>query len=523
MMFCFGEYVLDTARRELRCGSQLVAVEPQVFDLLVYLLQSRDRVVSKQELIDSVWAGRSISDSTFTSQINAARKAIGDNGASQTLIKTLPRKGIRFVGSVDVRSNGAGLEEGGAPQVPSGERTYPELPNKPSIVVMPFENLSAEKGTDYLADGIVEAITSALSCVRSFFVIARMSAYAFRGRNANVCDIGKELGVAYLLQGSVQKVRKQLRITVHLIEAEKCALVWSSRFGGAVNDLFDLQDRISEQVTAALQPSLRVAEIERSRRKRPQDLGSYDYTMRAMPHVWALERDENFKAVGLLEMAIAADPDYAVALSLAGWCHAQRLVYNWVENITESQDKALSFAGRAAELSRDDPMVLAILGAVHSLVRNHGTARALLERALALDPNAAWAWSRFGWLENYVGHPQNAIANFERALRLSPLDPTNFNNYVGMGSANEIMQNYDQAAGLFQRALEERPNATWIYRHLASSLGGAGRHEDARRAFAQMIEIFPDLTITKFKEAMRFPQAAVDRMAENLKRLGLRE
>ncbi|MCC8960209.1 tetratricopeptide repeat protein [Bradyrhizobium sp. Pear77] len=523
MTFRFGDHVLDAARRELRRGSQHIAVEPQVFDLLVHLLQNHHRVVSKEELIDSVWAGRSISDSTFTSQINAARRAIGDSGANQTLIRTLPRKGIRFVGSVDVLSDGAGLDESGASRVSTGRRTYPALPDKPSIVVLPFENLSAEKGTDYLADGIVEAITSALSRVRSFFVIARMSAYTYRGRSVNVRDIGKELGVAYVLEGSVQKARAQLRITVQLIETEKGTHVWSSRYDGAIGDLFDLQDRISAQVMGALGPSLRTAEIERSRRKRPQDLGSYDYTMRAMPHVWAREKDENSKALGLLETAISADPDYALALSLAGWCHAQCLVYNWVENIVESRDKALSFAERAAELSGDDPMVLAILGAIHSLVQNHGTARVLLERALAIDPNDAWAWGRLGWLENYVGQPQNAITNFERALRLSPLDPTNFNNYVGMGSANEIMQNYDQAAALFQRALEERPNATWIYRHLASSLYGAGRFEEARRAFAQLTEIFPDLTITKFKQAMRFQQAAIDRMAENLQRLGLRD
>jgi adenylate cyclase len=523
MPFCFGDYSLDTERRELRCGTQLIALEPQVFDLLVHLLQNRHRVVTKEDLIDAVWGGRSISDSTLTSQITAARQAIGDSGTKQSLIKTLPRKGIRFVGSVDVLSSGTGVNEGAASPVRTGERTYPPLPNKPSIVVLPFENLSADNGADYLADGIVEAITSALSRVPSFFVIARMSAYAYRGRKVNVCDIGKELGVAYVLEGSVQKSGKQLLIVVQLIEAEQGSHVWSSRYDGVTDDLFDLQDRISEQVTGALRPSLRVAEIERTRRKRPQDIGSYDYTMRAMPHVWAHEKDGNFKALTLLERAIVADPEYPLALSLAGWCHAQRLVYNWVENIVESRDKALFFAERAAELSGDDPMVLAVLGAVHSLVRNYGNARVLLERALALDQNDAWAWGRLGWLENYAGQPQNAIANFERALRLSPLDPTNFNNYVGMGSANEIMQKYDQAAGLFQRALEERPNATWIYRHLASSLCGAGRYQEARCAFAKMIEIFPDLSITRFKQAMRFPQAAIDRMADNLRRLGLPE
>src|SRR5580658_9568298 len=280
-----------------------------------------------------------------------------------------------------------------------------ELPDKPSIVVLPFDNMSAEPGQDYLADGIVEAITAALSCIRSFFVIARSSAFTYKGRATNARDIGKELGVAYLLEGSVQKAGNRLRIIVQLIETEGGAHVWSSRFDGAVEDFFDLEDRITEQVAGALQPSIRIAEIERSRRKRPQDLGSYDYTMRAMPHVWALEKEESGKALELLEKALAIDPEYPLALALAGWCHAQRSVYNWADDIIGSQAMARSLAERAADLSGDDPLILAVLGAVHTFVRNYGTARVLLERAVVLDPNCAWAWSRLGWIDVYSDKP----------------------------------------------------------------------------------------------------------------------
>ena len=335
------------------------------------------------------------------------------------------------------------------------------LPDKPSIVVLPFDNLSAEAGQDYLADGIVEAITAALSCIRSFFVIARSSAFTYKGRETNACDIGKELGVAYLLEGSLQKIGNRLRVIVQLIEAEGGAHVWSSRFDGAIDDFFDLEDRITQQVAGALQPSIRIAEIKRSRRKRPQDLSCYDYTMTAMPHVWTLERDESTKALALLERALTIDPEYPLALALAGWCHAQRAVYTWVDDIVGSQAKARSLAERAADLSGDDPLVLAVLGAVHTFVRNHGTARVLLERAVSLDPNCAWAWSRLGWIENYGDQPDKAIENFERALRLSPIDPVNFNNYVGIGSAHEILEEYDEAAALYRRALAEL-----IERHL---------------------------------------------------------
>jgi adenylate cyclase len=395
------------------------------------------------------------------------------------------------------------------------------LPNKPSIVVLPFDNMSAEPGQDYLADGIVEAITAALSCIRSFFVIARTSAFTYKGRATNARDVGKELGVAYLLEGSVQKAGNRLRIIVQLIETEGGAHVWSSRFDGAIEDFFDLEDRITEQVAGALQPSIRIAEIERSRRKRPQDLGSYDFTMRAMPHVWALEKDESARALELLEKALAIDPEYPLALSLAGWCHAQRSVYNWADDIAGSQAMARSLAERAAEMSGDDPVILAVLGAVHTFVRNHGTARVLLERAVTLDPNAAWAWSRLGWIENYADQPQKAISNFERALRLSPIDPMNFNNYVGIGSAHEVAQEYDDAAAFYRRALEERPNASWIYRNLASVLSGAGRADEAKQAFAVMMLTYPDLTVSKLKQAMVFSPTVLNRMADNLRKLGL--
>ena len=398
-----------------------------------------------------------------------------------------------------------------------------ELPDKPSIVVLPFDNMSAEPGQDYLADGIVEAITAALSCIRSFFVIARSSAFTYKGRATNARDIGKELGVAYLLEGSVQKAGNRLRIIVQLIETEGGAHVWSSRFDGAIDDFFDLEDRITEQVAGALQPSIRIAEIERSRRKRPQDLGCYDFTMRAMPHVWAFEKGESARAIELLEKALAIDPAYPLALSLAGWCYAQRSVYNWAEDIAGSQAMARSLAERAAEISGDDPIILAVLGAVHTFVRNHGTARVLLERAVTLDPNAAWAWSRLGWIENYTDQPLKAIGNFERALRLSPIDPMNFNNYVGIGSAHEVAQEYDKAALFYRRALEERPNASWIHRHLASSLSGAGRTEEAKQALAEMMRHYPDMTLSKFKQAMVFSNATMVRVLDNLRKLGLPE
>jgi adenylate cyclase len=182
---------------------------------------------------------------------------------------------------------------------------------------------------------------------------------------------------------------------------------------------------------------------------------------------------------------------------------------------------ARSLAERAAEMSGDDPVILTVLGAVHTFVRNHGTARVLLERAVTLDPNAAWAWGRLGWLESYTDQPQKAIENFECSLRLSPIDPMNFNNYAGIGAAHEVAGDYDKATAFYRRAFEERPNASWLYRSLATSLPGAGRMDEAKKAFAEMMRCYPDLTVSKFKQAMVFSPAVLNRMAESLQKLGL--
>ena len=412
------------------------------------------------------------------------------------------------------------ITDTGERRQPSSEPP-PSLPDKPSIVVLPFNNMSADPDQEFLADGIVETITAELSRIRSFFVIARNTAYTYKGKATNVIDIGRELGVAYVLEGSIQRAGGRVRITVQLVETDSGAHVWAERYDGDIDDIFDLQDRITEQVAGALQPSIRIAEIERSRRKRPQDLGAYDYAMRAMPHVWALEKDESVTALDLLGKSLEVDPDYPLALALTGWCHAQRSVYNWADDMAGSQAEALKLAERAAQLSGDDPLILTVLGTIHTIVSNFGTARILLERAVALDPNSAWAWSRLGWLENYTENPDRAIENLEHALRLSPLDPMNFNNYVALGCAREVRQDYDEAVGFFQRALEERPHADWIYRNLASSLSGAGRMEEAREAFGRLMEFYPDLTVTKVKTAMVFSQEFMHRMGENLRILGL--
>jgi adenylate cyclase len=457
--------------------------------------------------------GIAVSDAVQNAQRNRTEIAFEDLGEHEVKNIAHPVRGYR------VRPGTAGAAPATAPRT----RATLALPDKPSIAVLPFDNMSGDPEQGFFADGIVEAITATLSRIRSFFVIARNSAFLYKGKAIDVQQVGRELGVRYLLEGSVQKAGQRLRITVQLIDTASGAHVWADRVDGTLEDIFELQDKITERVAGALQPSIRLAEVERARRKRPQDLGAYDYTMRAMPLVWVLEKGASEEALALLAQALAIDPDYPLALSLAGWCYAQGSVYSWTDDIPGARRRALEHAERAADLGSDDPLILAILGAVHCFLRNIGTARVMLERAVALDPNAAWAWSRLGWVENYSDRPERAVEHFERALRLSPLDPMNFNNHVGMASAAEVAGRYDDAVALYRRALQERPHAEWIRRGIVSSLAGAGRLEEARAELGLLLATYPGLTVSKYKEAMVFSPATLERMGEHLRKAGLPE
>ena len=401
--------------------------------------------------------------------------------------------------------------------------TPPPLPDKPSIAVLPFDNLSGDAEQEYFADGVVEALTAALSRIRAFFVIARNSAFVYKGKPKNVREIGHDLGVGYVLEGSVQRAGQRVRITVQLIETEDETHVWAEKYDGSLDDIFDLQDQITEQVAGALQPSIRLAEIERARRKPPQDMGAYDYTMRALSHVWMLEKEEAGEALELLNQALEIDPDYPLALALAGWCHAQSSVYNWVDDIEAPKSQALGLAEKAAGLSTDDPLILTVLGTVHTFVRNYGAARIMLERAIALDPNAAWAYSRLGWLDTYADRAEEAREYFERALRLSPVDPMNFNNYIGIASSYQVAGDDNAAADMFQRALYERRNAHWIHRNLAPALLGAGRGQEAKQSYDALMTAYPDMTVKRFKDAMVFSPQALNRIGNQLAALGVPE
>src|SRR6476661_7949974 len=282
VQFFFGNHKLDTDRRELHRGSTPVAVEPQVFDLLKYLVENRDRVVSKDDLIASVWVGRNVSDSTLSSRINAARRAIGDNGDEQKLIRTIPRRGVRFVADVSI----APVQSETAPV--SAQRTSSMRSDRPSVAVLPFVNVSGEPNQDYFADGISEDIITALSKVRWFFVIARNSSFIYKGQPVNTKKIGAELGVDYLIEGSVRKSGDRVRITAQLNDTAIGNQLWSERYDRQLAGVFDVQDEITEAVVAAIEPQIYAAENFRARRKAPENLDAWGLVMRALSHYWSV-------------------------------------------------------------------------------------------------------------------------------------------------------------------------------------------------------------------------------------------
>jgi TolB-like protein len=360
MEYRFTDHVLDVARRELRRSGEMVALEPQVFDLLVHLIRNRDRVITKDDLLDSLWGGRIVSESTLNSRINAARRAVGDNGEAQRLIRTLPRKGFRFVGdATDAQST--------QPIPPNAPR------DRPSIAVLPFSDLSGAQDQEYFADGMVAEIITGLSRVKWLFVISRNSTFIYKGKPIDVKTVGRELGVRYVLEGSVRRSGDQVRVTGQLIETETAVHVWADRYEGTLKDIFALQDEMTMSVVGAVEPTLRKAEIERARRKRPGSLDAYDLYLRALPLVATAMPENADKALPLLEEAIRLEPDYAVVHGFIAWCHEQRYLRGGLR--AETRDAARHHAHAAIEVGGDDAMALAMGGFVVGVMeRDYETA-----------------------------------------------------------------------------------------------------------------------------------------------------
>jgi TolB-like protein len=519
MLLLFGDCVLDPDRRELKRASGAIAIGPQVFDLLVCLVENRARVVSKDDLLEAIWRGRIVSESTITSHINAARTAIGDNGQEQKLIRTVARKGFRFVGDVTE----GGLRAADADAAPPAGALA--LPDKPSIAVLPFQNMSGDAEQDYFADGMVEDIITALSRIRWLFVIARNSSFTYKGRAVDVTQVGRDLGVRYVLEGSVRKAASRIRITGQLIDAATGGHLWAERYEGALDDIFELQDRITENVVGAIASELERAEIERAKRKPTESLDAYDYYLRGMAGFHAGGPDGLERALSCFRRAITLDPEYASAFGMAAWCQFSRALNGWMTDPAQDVAEATLWARRAVDSGKNDAVALARGGhALAHFERDLDLGIDFVDRALALNANLAAAWHLSAFLKLFQGESDEAIERFERAMRLSPLDPEMFRMQTGVALAHLIARRFDAAASWAAKAFHDAPVLLLPGIAIAASCALGERMDEAQRAMQHLRTFHPGLQLAGLDARLPFQRAEdAALLADGLRMAGLPE
>jgi TolB-like protein/class 3 adenylate cyclase len=397
------------------------------------------------------------------------------------------------------------------------------LPDKPSIAVLPFLNLSGDPEQEYFADGAVEDIITALSRFRQLFVIARNSSFVYKGRAVDVKQVSRDLGVHYLLEGSVRKSGKRIRITAQLIDASTGAHLWAERFDGSLEDIFDLQDQVTARVVGEIAPKLEQAEIERAKRKPTESLDAYNYFLRGMASVHQWKKEANDEALRAFYKAIELDPDFASAYGMAAWCYIWRRLNGWVVDRTHETSEGARLAKRAVELGKDDAVALSRGGHAFAWFhRDLDNSAACIDRALALNPNLSAAWNLSGWVRAYRGELDLAVEHQARAMRLSPLDPILYNMQVGTAFAHFLADRYDEASEWANRALHEQPNYPAATRILAASKALAGQSRDAHEAMARLRALDPSLSVSNLGEVypLRRPEDLA-KLAEGLRKAGL--
>ena len=495
LRYLFEDFTLDTERRELSRANAPVSVEPKVFDLLQYLIINCDRVVSRDDLITNVWDGRIVSEAALARCINAARSAIGDSGEAQRFIKTLQRKGLRFVGNVH--------QEGVQLPATSTRRAGPDnpphvltLPDLPSIAVLPFDNVSGDKDQEYFSDGISEDIITELSRFSELFVIARTSSFRYKGRLADVREIGRDLGVRYILQGSIRRDGDRVRISAQLVDALSGAHRWAERYDRQLQDVFAVQDEVARTIVAILAAHVNKAEMERTLNKPPAAWQAYDYYLRAgdmCAVYWSSHQAAALYEVRrLVEQSLAIDPNYARACARLSWTHFAA----WVEPLDgdylkpATLEKAHQLARQAVQLDPNLPEAHAALGLVLVRRREHNAGIAAFERAVTLNPNFT-DW-RFAHALVLAGEPERAMEIATRHLRLDPFYPPLAPASQGM--AYYMLKEYSRALPPLRECAARAPNMRVGHLWLAATCAQLGRIEEARAAAKEVLRIEPQWT-----------------------------
>jgi TolB-like protein/Flp pilus assembly protein TadD len=488
MVLRFGDHVLDIERRELRRGAEPISLEPQVFDLLVYLVRNRDRVVSKDDLIDSVWGGRIVSESALTSRLNAARKAVNDSGAEQRVIRTVQRRGVRFIGEVSEDNEPArGIAATPAAEAPATT----EAPAAPrlSIVVLPFVNLSNDPEQQYFADGVTGDLMTDLSRIPDMLVISRNTAFTYRDRPVDTKQIGRELGVRYVLEGEVQRSGNRVRVTAQLIDAETDTHLWAERFAGDAGDLFALQDEITHRIAVALDLEL-VGAAAAQPIERPD---TRDYILRGRAaRLKPPSRENRAEAVALFERALALDPESVAAQSWLAIALTARVLDFMTDTVAADIGRAESLAERALAASPRSPLAHFAKGQVLRAQDRYDEAIPEYETVIALNRNWAHAYSHLGWCKFVTGTIEELIPAQERAIRLSPRDPQIGLFYFRVGFIHLLQSRINEAIVWCEKARNATPAHPLFRMLLASAYALKGEIEPAAAELAEARRLVGD-------------------------------
>jgi adenylate cyclase len=396
------------------------------------------------------------------------------------------------------------------------------LPDKPSIAVLPFENMSGDPEQEYFADGMVEDITTALSRFKWLFVIARNSSLTYRGKAVNVKQVGRELGVRYVLEGSVRKASGKVRIAGQLIDAITGAHIWADRFERDLTDVFALQDEVTVAVVSAIQPKIIQTEIALAARRRPENLTAYDYYLRALPQSYLATREGLADALRLAHLALELAPRFGGAAALAGLCHMRNVLFGYADDPQFDRREAVRLSRLALSVDDSNPDTLATAAAISAfMIGDCESEIEMADRAVALNPNSFGAWSARGWVCRAAGLPQEAVQSFERAIRVNPIDPLLHSSFVGMGIALIELRRFDEAIVAGKKAQRQKSSYLPAYCCLASAFAHLGREAEAREAVARLLEFDPAFTISAF--IARGGQANAKLLIEGLRKAGLPE
>jgi TolB-like protein/DNA-binding winged helix-turn-helix (wHTH) protein len=540
----FAGYALDLRQGILRdAGGTEISLRPKTFNLLCYLAANAGRLLPKDELIAAVWPEVVVGDDSLAQCVSELRKALNDT--ERRIVRTISRRGYLLATPVADRYSApdttaqsgaearkpdwadAATPAGG----PAGADDFPgstrlTLPDKPSIAVLPFTNLSSDPEQEYFADGMVEEIITALSRIRWLFVIARNSSFTYKAQAVDIKTVGRELGVRYVLEGSVRKSADRVHISGQLIDATNAVHIWAENFDGSLADILDLQERVAAAVAGVIEPRLRLDEIARANRKPTRSLDAYDLYLRALGHFHKFMGDEITMAIALLEQALALDPDYAPAAALIGECCVTRQSHGGARITEAERERSVILARRAVQLGKDDPEALWMAAITLSiLAAEHALAADVVERSLELNPNSAHAWNACGFIQLYRNLPEVATTSFERAIRLSPVDPLGGYFYSGLAQSNLILGRHAQAFAWADKALSQLADYVPALRTKIISCMHLGFFDEARSLVGRLVDRHPDLTITRWKTtALKYlPHDTLEDQVRYLRAAGIPE